>query len=373
MSSLLERASAAERAGILALPTDAPLDEKRRFRVEATREELFQQSRAIEATWSENEERFDSIGKRIANWQPDRVFLVGAGDSLIAMIAARWLLERMLGVPCEAVDSLEFAYYRQHLLSKKSIVIALSSSGGTVRTIESVLLAKLTGALTVALTNVSGSTITEATDDVFIVEATRVGWPTQSTTAALAVLMRLALIVGRLRGESDVDRLEADLQRVPELVGLTLEKNREAVARIARTEARRQMYLFSGGGPSWAAAIAGAAKVKEATPNHAIAIGVEEYHHYNSQKEGEPLFVFAPPGRSVPRALETGQDARRYGGQFYAITTEPEHAFDADADEVLRVSKISERISPMLFIPMAHLIGYEIGMAKFAEAERNLQ
>ena len=370
--SLISRASEVERAGILALPTDDPLDSKRRARVEATRDELFDQSRAIEGTWSNNAQALASISSRINRFQPTRIFLVGAGDSLVATIAARWAFELMLGVPCEAVPSLEFAYYRQHFVTKKAIVIALSSSGGTVRTIESVLLARRAGALTLALTNVAGSAMAGTADELLTIEATRVGWPTQSTTAALALLLRLAVLIGRRRGARGAQELERDLTVVPALIYQALRENDESVEHISRVEAHREMYLFSGGGPNWAAAIAGAAKVKETTPNHALEIEVEEYHHYNSQKSGEPLFVFAPTGRSVPRALDTGRDARRYGGQFYAITTANEHAFDHDANEVLKVPRVSEPLSPMLFIPIAHLVGYHVGMAKFAAADRGL-
>ena len=92
------------------------------------------------------------------------------------------------------------------------------------------------------------------------------------------------------------------------------------------------MYLFSAGGPTWPAAIVGAAKVKECTPDHAVEIQVEEYHHYNSQKVGEPLFLLAPTGPSVPRAMDTGRDARRFGGRLYVCTTAGEHRLDEHAE-----------------------------------------
>ena len=89
-----------------------------------------------------------------------------------------------------------------------------------------------------------------------------------------------------------------------------------------------QTVLFSGAGPNLASAIVGAAKVKECTTLHAVDIQIEEYHHYNSQKAGEPLFLLAPSGPSVPRAVDTGTDALRWGGRLYVVTTEGEHAFD---------------------------------------------
>lgn len=369
---VVTRVSAAERAGILALPTDDPLDAKRRKRVEATRGEMFGQPDAILETWARNEAELASVSQRIADRTFDRVFLVGAGDSLAVMIAARRALELMLSVPCEPVQSLEFAYYQQHLVTRDSLVIALSSSGETTRTVEAVLVAQHAKALTLALTNTVGSTLDMECENTLLIEATRVGWPTQSSSAALGLLLRLGSAVGVLRGVSDARAWMSDLDRMPELIAGVLDENDGPITEIAALEARRSMYLFSAAGPNWSAAIIGAAKVKETTPDHALEIQVEEYHHYNSQKPDEPLFIFAPSGPSVPRAVETGRDAVRYGGQLYAITSVGERSFDKDAERVLALPIVREALSPMLYVVPAQMIGYHLGMAKFAVAEAEL-
>ncbi|MEA9983960.1 MULTISPECIES: SIS domain-containing protein [Subtercola] len=370
--AVVVRVSAAERASILSLPTDDPLDAKRRHRVEVTRDEMFGQPQAIRATWARNSDALVEISAQIAERTTDRVFLVGAGDSLAVMIASRRALELMLGVPCEPVPSLEFAYYQQHLVTERSMVIALSSSGETTRTVEAVLVAQHAGALTIALTNTPGSSLDQESERTLLIEATRVGWPTQSSTAAIALLMKLATEVGVRRGAPDAAQLVAELQTLPDVIGDVLTANDEPIAEIARAEAARTMYLFSAGGPNWAAAIVGSAKVKETTPDHAVEIEVEEYHHYNTQKPFEPLFIFAPSGPSVPRAVDTGRDARRYGGQLYVITTTGEHAFDEHANAVLTVPPITEALSSLVYLVPAQMIGYHLGMAKFAAAERAL-
>ncbi|MCU1529114.1 MAG: hypothetical protein JWP75_2877 [Frondihabitans sp.] len=367
--SIVERVSAKERAGILALPTDDPLDAERRRRVDATRGEMLGQPDAIRATWARNSDTLPIVAGRIAAKEIDRVFLVGAGDSLAVMIAARRTLELMLGVPCEPVQALEFAYYQQHLVTSDSLVVALSSSGETTRTVEALLVAQHAGALTLALTNTVGSTLDVESENTLLLSATRVGWPTQSSTTALSLLLRLATTVGHLRGAADAEALTAELETLPDAMAGVLAALDGPVAEIARIEAARTMYLFSAGGPNWAAAIVGAAKVKETSPDHAVEIQVEEFHHYNSQKPGEPMFLFAPTGPSVPRALDTGRDSHRYGGTLYVATTEGERAFDDFADGILRLPTVSESLSPLLYLVPAQLIGYHLGMAKFVAAE----
>lgn len=366
---VIQRVAEAERAGILQLPSDDPLDAKRRRRVEATLPEMMAQPRAVEATWARNRAALDAVAERIAARGIDRVQLAGAGDSLAVMVAARMCMEAMLGVPCEPVQSLEYAYYSSATTSAHTLVVALSSSGETTRTVEAALVGQHRGAMTLALTNTPGSTLDAECGDTLLIDATRVGWPTQSSTAGLALLLRLAALTGRRRGAPRAAGLLAALDGMPGLMERTLEAAVPFAAALAARETAGRMYLFSGGGPSHAAAIVGAAKVKECTPDHALAIQVEEYHHYNSQKAGEPLVLVAPSGPSVPRARDTASEARRFGGRAYAVTSEGEDAFDDLALAVLHLPPVPEELSPLLSFLPAQAIGYELAMAKFAAAE----
>lgn len=367
--AVIARVTAAERAGILALPGDDPLDPRRRRRVEATRDEMFGQPEAIEQTWVDNRHELDRLAARLAAADINRAFLVGAGDSLAVMIAARRSLELTLGVPCEPVQSLEFAYYQQHLVNPRSLVIALSSSGETTRTVEAALVAQHAGAITVAITNTPGSSLATECQQTLLVRATRVGWPTQSSTAALALLLDLAARIGSANGLAQTGRTAADLADLPALMAGVLADCDGQIAEIAAAESTHGMYLFSAGGPTWPAAIVGAAKVKECTPDHAVEIQVEEYHHYNSQKAGEPLFLLAPTGPTVPRAMDTGRDARRFGGRLYVCTTVAEHRLDEHAERTLHLPAVDEAFAPLLYLLPAQMIGYHLGMAKFADAE----
>jgi glucosamine--fructose-6-phosphate aminotransferase (isomerizing) len=359
--AVVERITAAEHAAILTLPTDDPLDPKRRRRTEATWGELADQPGAVRRTWAANDKLLTAAAGAIAERRIDRAYLVGAGDSHAVMIAGRLALQSALGIPVEAVQSLEFAYYQQPVLTRRTLVIALSSSGETTRTVEAALVAQHAGALTLALTNTIGSTLDQESEHTLRIEATRVGWPTQSSTAALALLLRLAALIDG-SGTGGLDGL-------PELMARVIEETSGPVAAIAERLVASRMFLFAGGGPSLGAAMVGAAKVKECTPDHALAIQIEEYHHYNSQKAGEPLWILAPAGRSVPRAADTAREAIRFGGQVYVATTVGGTAFDGITGDVLLLPAVPETLSPLLTFLPAQLMGYHAAMAKFAAAE----
>jgi glutamine---fructose-6-phosphate transaminase (isomerizing) len=367
--AVLSRVAKAERSAAEALPGDDPLDPKRRFRTEATRPELLDQPGVVVRNWSGNADALADAARRIRAHDPDRVFLVGAGDSLAVMLAVRLAFEAMLGVPCEPVQCLELAYYLAHDVTPRSLVIALSSSGETTRTVEALLVAQAAGALTIALTNKAQSTLAQESTTTLLVDATRIGWPTQSSTAPLGLLLRLAALVGAAGGVPTAAALLAELDTVPELMARAIAIADPVIAEQAAAEAAGRMYLFAGAGPSFAAAVVGAAKSKECTPDHAMAIQLEEFHHYNSQKAGEPLWMFVPSGRAVERGIDTICEARRLGGHVHTVTTEHETAFDGLARTVLRLPAVSEHLSPLLYFLPAQLIGYHLAVAKFAAAE----
>jgi glucosamine 6-phosphate synthetase-like amidotransferase/phosphosugar isomerase protein len=370
--AVVQRVSDAERAHILALPSNDPLDPKLRFRVQATGPELFGQPAAIRATLESNATTLDAIADRLAAGVR-RVVLVGCGDSLAVMVAARRALQSMLGVPCEPVQSLEFAYYQADLVDEGSAVIALSSSGETTRTVEALLMAQHRRSYTVAITNTGGSTLQTEANTSLKIEATRVGWPTQSSTAALALLLELAIRVGERRVPIEAATLRAAFTGLPDDMAGVLDRIDPLIADIAESEvaAGVRNVLFSGAGPNLASAIVGAAKVKECTTLHAVDIQVEEYHHYNSQKAGEPLFLLAPSGPSVPRAVDTGRDALRWGGRLYVVTTEEEHAFDDLAGRAITLPPVPESLSPLLYLLPVQLIGYHLGLSSYAAAVRD--
>lgn len=367
--AVIQRVSDAERAHILALPSNDPLDPKLRFRVEATGPELFGQPTAVRETLQVNDTELDTVADRLSAGVR-RVVLVGCGDSLAVMIAARQALESMLEVPCEPMQSLEFAYYHADLVDSDTAVIALSSSGETTRTVEALLMAQYRGSYTVVLTNTAGSTLQSEADTSLRIMATRVGWPTQSSTAALALLLELAIRVGERRAPTRAALLRAAFDELPDVMAGALQRIDPVIAVIADNEVKAgcQTVLFSGAGPNLASAIVGAAKVKECTTLHAIEIQVEEYHHYNSQKAGEPLFLLAPAGPSIPRAVDTGTDALRWGGRLYVVTTEGEHAFDGLGGQVITVPAVPEPLSPLLYLLPAQLTGYHLGLSCYAAA-----
>lgn len=350
------------------LPTDDPCDPKRLHRVMLTRGEMFAQGDAIQASWSREVEAIGAVARQLGARRFSRVYLTGCGDSLAVMVGARLLLEDMLGVPCEPLGALDLAYYYNRQIGPDTLVVTLSSSGSTTRTVEAMLIARARGAATLALSNTPGSALMEQSTSSLLVHAERKGWPTQSSTAAMAMLCRLAIEIGALRGHPEAASLRTALDGIPDMMTAILTELDPVMAQLADIEAAKRIYLYAGGGPSYAAAQFGATKMKECAPDHAMAIPLEEFHHYNSQKPGDPLFVLAPAGPSVARARDTAEEGRRWRGRIYGVVNGGETALDASSDHIIRLPQVPEALAAFTFTMPMQLFAYHTAMEKFRRA-----
>jgi glucosamine--fructose-6-phosphate aminotransferase (isomerizing) len=296
------------------------------------------------------------------------MYVVGCGDSLAAAVAARPWLERLLTVPCEAVQALDYASTLFQHTDAHTALVGLSSSGQTPATVGAVLRARARGAFTIGISNSPRSSLLEATDAGLYVHAERKGWPTQATSGALAVLCLLALEATHDSGRQTVAMAKA-LTEVPARMQETLEQFDTPMAELASVVSGKTVYLFAGAGVSWGTAQLGAAKVRECTPLHSFAVHLEEYHHYNSQKAGDPLFLIAPEDTSIPRAIDTARAGKAWGGQVYVFSGVPVPAFQAYADLIFRPPTINELLSAFVYMIPLQLFAYHLALALFARAE----
>ena len=191
----------------------------------------------------------------------------------------------------------------------------------------------------------------------------------------MAILVQLLFEMARIKGASKttLDPIEAAFHQIPEQMARTLKTIDDGIRSVAEKEAQRKVYLYSGGGPAYASALFGAAKVKECSPDHGIAIPLEEFHHYNSQKVGDPLFLIAPHGFGVPRALDTLHEGKRWGGQVYSVISEHDAKLFTQSDQVFEMAEIPEALSAFTYTLPVQLFAYHVAMAKFHQAEGSVK
>jgi glutamine---fructose-6-phosphate transaminase (isomerizing) len=182
----------------------------------------------------------------------------------------------------------------------------------------------------------------------------------------------LDLAVQRGGASAHLAGLQGAFERVPDQMAEVLTRQNAAVEDVAALEARRSFYLYAGGGPGYACALFGAAKVKECSPDYGLAIPLEEYHHYNSQKAGDPLFLVAPTGRSLARALDTAREGKRWGGQVYSLVSGADATLVPHSDRVFRLPAVPEFLVPFVYTIPLQQFAYHVAMAKFGLAKAKL-
>ena len=348
--------------------SDAPGDPERFRRVELTHGEMMAQGNAMRRTLETTAETVRRIAGEMAGRKLTRVVIVGCGDSWIAGIGVRLAFERLLGVVCEPYEAFDLEQYGLDMIDDGTLVIGLSSSGNTAPVSASLKETLAKGGYAVALTNTASSAMMRDFPAALLIQATRGGWPTQSSTAAMALLVSLALAIAEARGlgEGRCAGLGADLSALPSVMDEVSSGFYERAKALGQRLARADMVLLAGAGPHLAPAAFGAAKLKELAPIHAIAFPLEEYHHYRTQKEGDPLFLVAPDAASRQRALETAIVGKAVGGQTIVLVPEGETGFDGIADHVWALPVVRAELAPLLYSVPLHLFGYHVTKARDA-------
>ena len=332
-------------------------------RVERTRTEMMLQGSAIAATLHAQGTVIADIAAAVAKRRIRRVAITGCGDSWFAAMGVRHVFERLTKLPFEAAQALDFACYGVHTCDDQTLVIGISSGGNTPAVMAALEAARARGAFALGVSNTPGSAILSQFDGGLLVYAKRLGWPTQSTNATMALLIALArqMAPGALADETG--RQIAALVPMLDTLSYQLDATMKA---IAGEICVAQLVLFAGLGPNLAAAHMGAAKVKELSPVHALALPLEEYHHYRSQKPGDPLFLVATDPASAQRALDTALVSQSRGGYTVALLSTPSPEIAARVQHVVTLPAVDAALCVFVASVPLHLMAYHFAKARDA-------
>ena len=345
--------------------SDAPGDPERFRRVALTEKEMMSQGDAIRATLKANADPLAKIAADLKNRPVRRLAMVGCGDSWISGFGVRHVAERLLGTVCEPCEAFDFAAYGLDVVDAETVVVGLSSSGTTEPVIDGLMGATDRGAYAIGLSNTLGSPLMEEFPGSLHIRATRGGWPTQSSTAAMALKLALIAAVAEARGK-DTSSLDNALEALPRTVDSVATSFYGPARDIARRLARADLILLAGAGPHYAPAAFGAAKLKELAPIHALAFPLEEYHHYRTQKAGDPMFLIAPDEASHLRALETAIMSVGSDGTCIALVPEGESEIADVANVTWHLPPVAWETTPIVYSVPLHLFGYHAAIERDA-------
>jgi glucosamine--fructose-6-phosphate aminotransferase (isomerizing) len=326
---------------------------------------MLRQGEAVAATLAGERAAIHALAHRLAARPLSRVVIAGCGDSWFCGQGVRHAWELATGWPTEAAQALDYACYGAIAADRTTLVLGLSAGGGTPAVLQALAAARQRGAFAVGVSNTPASPILTAFDAGLVVHATRKGWPTQSSTATMALLAGLAIAVAQARGR-DAAGLGAELDRLPTMVDRVATELDPAMAAIGADFAAARLLLFAGLGPNAAAAAFGAAKIRELSPIHALALPLEEMHHYRAQKRGDPLFLVATDPASRERALDTVLVGAARGGRTVALLARPDPEISAHAERTLLLPEVCPALAALVASIPLHLFAYHFAKARDA-------
>lgn len=301
-----------------------------------------------------------SVIKRV-----ERVQFLACGTAHHAGMIGKYLIEHFAGIPAEADLGSEFRY-REPVLDKGTLVIAVSQSGETADTLAAVGLAKDRGTKVLAICNSVGSALTRTADYNFY---THCGpeYGVASTKAFVGQLTGIAIIALHLaiaKGGMDDRRgrqVIAGLRRLPDLLHKTLKLDRQILA-LAKKMKKRSQFLFIGRNVNYPLALEGALKLKEISYLHAEGYAAGEMKHGPIAliDKNIPVVAIATESHVFEKTFSNIEEAKARGAEVIAIATEGETRLAGKADHILFVPAVDEYLSPILSAVPLQLLAYHI-------------
>jgi glucosamine--fructose-6-phosphate aminotransferase (isomerizing) len=308
-----------------------------------------------------------------------RIIIVACGTSWHAGLVGEYLFEEFARIPTEVEYASEFRY-RNPIINKGDIVIAISQSGETADTLAAIQLAKERGAIVLGICNVVGSSIPrETVAGVYTHAGPEIGVAsTKAFTTQITVLTMMAMQVGLANKgltEQEFTDLVDELYAIPQKVEQILEKS-ESIKQIAEKIKDATNSIYLGRGYLYPVALEGALKLKEISYIHAEGYPSAEMKHGPIAliDEKMPVIVLATKDKSYDKIVSNIQEVKARKGVVIAIVTEGDTTIKELADYVIEVPYSDFALAPLLTVVPLQLIAYYIAVMRGCNVDqpRNL-
>ena len=301
--------------------------------------------------------------------QAKRVVIVACGTSWHAGLIGKQIIETLCRIPVEVEYASEFRY-RNPVVTKDDVVIAISQSGETADTLAAVQLAKQKGAFIYGICNAIGSSIPRATDTgTYIHVGPEIGVAsTKAFTGQVTVLTMFALALGEAKGTIDRQeylRIVKGLNEIPAVIKEVLKTN-EKVADLARTFTYAHNFLYLGRGFSYPVALEGALKLKEISYIHAEGYPAAEMKHGPIAliDSDMPVVVIATHNAMYEKVLSNIQEIKARQGRVIALVSKGDDTIAKIADEVIELPDTLECLEPLVATIPLQLLAYHVAVCK---------
>lgn len=349
--------------------------------------EIFEQPKSIHDTMRGRLLVDEGIIKMAGIWDhlekftnAKRIIIIACGTSWHAGLIGEYLIEEFARIPVEVEYASEFRY-RNPIINKGDVVIAISQSGETADTMAALKLAKERGAFIYGICNVVDSSIARITDAGSYTHAgPEIGVAsTKAFTAQLTILTLIALKLGKHNGNlsnQEFMKLITELELIPNKIQEVLDETHDKVKEISKNYVDATNFLYLGRGYNYPSALEGALKLKEISYIHAEGYPAAEMKHGPIAliDENMPIVIIAPQKGHYDKVVSNVQEIKARKGQVIAVVNKGDEQVASMADHVIEIPDTSECFSPLVAAIPLQLLSYYIAVYRGANVDqpRNL-
>ncbi|MGC8822326.1 MAG: glutamine--fructose-6-phosphate transaminase (isomerizing) [Desulfurella sp.] len=303
----------------------------------------------------------------------DKITIVACGTSYYAGLTSKYFFEELLSIPVNVEIASEFRYLKP-IFTQNSIFIAISQSGETADTKESLNLAKSFGVKTISIVNVQESTIARLSDYVlYTLAGPEISVAsTKAFVCQLAMLYLFALKIAQLKG-IEIKPYLNELMSLPSILKTEFSRLNTEVEKIAKKYANVKNFMYLGRGLSYPLALEGALKLKEISYIHAEGYPAGELKHGPIAliDENTPTFVIAPNCEPLySKTISNANEVKARNGKIILLSDK----FSNIADDFVQVPNTSYFFSAFVNIVPLQLFAYHIAniLGNDVDQPRNL-
>lgn len=304
-----------------------------------------------------------------------RIMIIACGTSWHAGLVAEYVIEELCRIPVEVEYASEFRY-RNPIVNKGDVIIAISQSGETADTLVALERAKEQGAFIFGVVNVVGSSIARISHaGAYTHAGPEIGVAsTKAFTGQLAVLMMMALKIANEKGTISKERyleLLNEMNDVPEKVEAIL-KNADELKVIAEKYKDAGDFLFLGRGYNFPIALEGALKLKEISYIHAEGYPAAEMKHGPIALVDEtlPVLFVATKDSYHEKIVSNMQEIKARKGKVISIITDGDTISPTLSDDTFSIPPANELVAPLLSVIPLQLLSYYVGVAKNLDVDK---
>ena len=308
-----------------------------------------------------------------------KITIIACGTSWHSALVAEYMFEKIARIPTEIEYASEFRY-RDPVVERNDIIIAISQSGETADTLAAIKLAKSKGAFVYGICNVVGSSIARESDTGSYTHAgPEIGVAsTKAFTTQMTVLYLMAVKLSKSKGiisEKIFRKYIVEISNIGKKVHKALSANNE-IKKIAKKFKSAKNCLYLGRGYNFPIALEGALKLKEISYIHAEGYPAAEMKHGPIAliDKDMPTIVIATNKINYDKIVSNIQEIKSRKGKIIAIVSEGDKEVKEIADYIIEVPDTIESMTPFMTVIPLQLLSYHIAvmLGKDVDQPRNL-